>query len=305
MSAGHALSPTGAGLDHGSYPEPPPGWSATTPFGAPWPYDPAVLDQADLGPSAPLLVSRLEPLAELPAGLAGPHADRNGRARLVVRARSGDRATQAWPSGAAIRRLMWGGIAVAVILAVGSVLFGLAGNGGPARSASSAHSVASTSGLSLPRHIGSYVRAQQGSDETLEPAGGFASAAHTAVYQRNGKPGLAAGAIGIHVGYVRASSASSMVRRFYRDFEIRIGRLAEGQAYVGKPRAYPAGSLGGQVRCWRVTAPSAASPSGSEGAACLWADNDTFGFLLAPGLPASSLATTLLIFRSAIEMHPH
>lgn len=46
-------------------------------------------------------------------------------------------------------------------------------------------------------------------------------------------------------------------------------------------------------------------PGWSTGAACVWADHDTFGFFLAPALRTSSLANTLLTFRSAIEMPSH
>ncbi len=314
MSAEQAPTP------NGTYPEPPPGWSATTPYGAPWPYDPAVLDRPELGSltktplltrlaarplAEPLLVSRLEPLAELEAQpLRRQQADREARAHL------GNRAPRASGlGGLGIRRLIWaGGVAMAVILAIGSVLLSTGGRGHHGRlagSASRAHSVASTSGMSLPRRIGSYVRAQQSTRDTLTSAESFAPAAHTAVYQRNGKPGLTAGSIGIDVGYVRGSSAGSTLRRIYQNFKLQIGRLADGQANVGKPRAFPAGPLHGRVSCWRVTAPSGTGSGRSAGAACLWADNDTFGFLLAPGLRTSNLATTLLMFRSAIEMSLH
>ncbi len=43
----------------------------------------------------------------------------------------------------------------------------------------------------------------------------------------------------------------------------------------------------------------------SGGASRVWPGNDTFGFLLAPGMRTSSLANILLTFRSVIEIPAH
>jgi hypothetical protein len=81
------------------------------------------------------------------------------------------------------------------------------------------------------------------------------------------------------------------------------GELAVAQTTVGPPQPAQVGPLGGRVSCWQMTGPGAAGFGPSAAASCVWADTDTFGFLLAPGLSTSKLAITLLMFRSAIEIH--
>jgi hypothetical protein len=65
-------------------------------------------------------------------------------------------------------------------------------------------------------------------------------------------------------------------------------------------RAVSAGPLGGQASCWPVLA-SASSRAAGGGAMCAWADNDTFGVLLARGTSTARLAATMLRFRAATE----
>ena len=320
-------------LSSSSYSDPLPGWSATTPHGAPWPYDPALLDQplapaadspqmvplaSPLAPlasrarpelrqrrqEAPVTKLRLEPLLELPRpGQSSPgHADGRDPA-----AYPGGEA--GWLGRPARRWLVLGGAAVAVMLAVAAVVLGFSGRGGSVKPERPGRLSASGHVLSFPRVIGSYTRAEQGHDRTLTSADSFVSAVRTAVYQRNARldqaGGLLASSIGVDTGYVHLMPPGSVAREIYEDFKRQISRLSDGQAELGKPRDFTPGSLGGKVRCWSVSAPSGRGSGRSAGAACVWADNDTFGFVFAPGLQTSSLATTLLTFRTVIEMPSH
>lgn len=358
-----------------AYLESPPGWSATTPYGAPWPFDLAVLDEPlplpgaesrppDSMPESPraeatrperaarqsvaappdplvalpqpdqvrivprlkplmasprleplMVAAPLEPLVEPPSPGRQPGTRRRTqpgtrRGRLagtpyVVTGRSAADRLRRIPH----RRLVGGGLAVAVILAVGAVVFVVGRPGGSVESRGAGSLAASAHALSFPGHVASYLRTRQATGHTLTGSDSLVSAALTAIYQRSGQParpgGLLTRSVGVEVGHVRDISPASAIRRIYADFKRRLGRLADGQAHLGRGRYFSAGPLGGQVRCWSVSVPSATGPGRSTGAACMWADHDTFGFFFAPALPTSSLATTLLTFRSAIEMPSH
>jgi hypothetical protein len=78
-----------------------------------------------------------------------------------------------------------------------------------------------------------------------------------------------------------------------------IGQDATSNPF-GTMQAVSAGPLGGQASCWSVRA-SASSAAAGQGAMCAWADNDTFGLLLAQGARTASLAAVMLRFRSATE----
>jgi hypothetical protein len=216
------------------------------------------------------------------------------------------------------RRLAWAGIPAATAIAVAAALMltGTPRPGSPGGRVTAAHV------LSLPRTVGGYSRGTYRSGETLTSGDSFVSAPQTAVYQPDGAAGqtggLLAGSIGIDVGHVSAVSPDIVLSRVYADFKGQLSKIAaiqmvQGQApadefalartTVGPPQPAQAGPLGGQVSCWQVTGPRAGSFGPVAAASCLWADTDTFGFLFAPGLSTSRLAATLLMFRSAIEIH--
>ena len=238
--------------------------------------------------------------------VARPHQDRPG-------------ADLPWPAGAVgRRRLAWAGICAAAVTAAAAVLaLAVTARPGVPRSRAIAAHV-----LSLPSAVGGYRRGPHGLHETLTSADPFVLAPQTAVYQLSGQAGQAggplAGSIGIDVGHLRGVSPDAALSRIYKDFNAQIGKIAAAQTVqglapagelaiaqtsTGPPQPAQAGPLGGRVSCWQVTGPGAAGFGPSAAASCVWADTDTFGFLLAPGLSTSKLAATLLMFRSAIEIH--
>jgi len=214
------------------------------------------------------------------------------------------------------RRFGWAGLVVAGAVVV-AALFAVTGYGELAD-----HPDAYT--LSLAPAVGGYARVPQGPPDTLTSADSFVSGAQTAVYQLTGQPGvLAAGSIRVDVGRISGISPGRALSRIYANFESQVGKIAAGQAprgqssagrqgaagrgaaaqvTVGAPLPVPTGPLGGLARCWPVRAPAETGSGQAVGASCLWADSRTFGFLFAPGLSTSRLATTLLMFRSAIEI---
>ena len=86
------------------------------------------------------------------------------------------------------------------------------------------------------------------------------------------------------------------------DIYARFKAIVQDASYnpSGTMQAVSAGPLGGQASCWSVRA-SAGSAAAGRGAMCAWADNDTFGLLLAQGASTKSLAPIMLRFRSATE----
>ena len=216
------------------------------------------------------------------------------------------------------RKLAWAGIPVAAAIALAAALVLT----GTARPGSAGSRVTAAHVLSLPRTVGGYSRGAYRPGETLTSGDPFVSAPQTAVYQLGSAAGqaggLLAGSIGIDVGHVSAVSPDVVLSRVYADFKAQLGKIAAiqivqgqvpadefalAQTTVGPPQPAQAGPLGGRVSCWQVTGPRAASFGPASAASCLWADTDTFGFLFAPGLSTSRLAATLLMFRSAIEIH--
>ena len=227
--------------------------------------------------------------------------------------------------GTGRRGIVLAALAAAVAVAIGAAVLSWQGFGGSAGRGGDA----GARSLSLPPKVGGYSRGPQSSHVTLTSAEPFVSAAQTAVYQVSGPDqpgGLMVGSIGIDVGQISGISPGAALSRIYGDFDAQVGRLAAaqpgpgqaaagqaaagqaaaGQAAVGlpvgPPQQVPAGSLGGMASCWQVTVPSVTGSGQSAGASCVWADSDTFGFLFAPGLSTSRLASTLLMFRSAIEI---
>jgi hypothetical protein len=212
------------------------------------------------------------------------------------------------------RGIVFAALAAAVAVAIGTAVLSWHGFGGSAGRGGQA----GARSLSLPPKIGGYSSGPQSAHVTLTSAEPFVSAAKTAVYQLSGpgQPGgLLVGSIGIDVGHLSGISPGAALSRIYGDFDAQVGRLAAaqsgpgqaaaGQPAVGPPQPVPAGSLGGMASCWQVTVPSVTGSGRSAGASCGWADSDTFGFLFAPGLSTSRLASTLLMFRSAIEIQSH
>ncbi|MGE5286645.1 MAG: hypothetical protein ACM3ML_05465 [Micromonosporaceae bacterium] len=236
----------------------------------------------------------LMPLPGLVAPPHGPRPPQQPAARPRTRAR---------------RVMLWSGLAGAVAgtaAAATIVLYGPAAVRGQASPASRSR----THGTALPATVAGYTRTQEGSKETVTLGQPYVSAVHTGVYQRataaqHGVAGLTSGMIRIDVGRIAGISPANAIAGIYDSFKNQVDQASEGQAVVGAMRTFPAGSRGGEVKCWNVTAPSATGSPDSTGASCLWTDNNTFGYLFAPGMRTSSLAKTLLAFRSVIETPAH
>jgi hypothetical protein len=114
----------------------------------------------------------------------------------------------------------------------------------------------------------------------LASSGGEATRVVDAVYEDTaGASGTSVPQIVVFVGGHLAGSASSFIDSLT-------------QALPGAVTVSP-GSLGGLAAC----APSTAG----RPAECAWADNDTFGVLVSPGLTATDLSARLRLMRPYIE----
>jgi hypothetical protein len=242
------------------------------------------------------LVHPAGPLAPLPGLLAPPRAPRPPW-RLV------------YPRAITRQAIAFGGIGAAVIAAAAAVmiaLFGLGASGGRPNPGLQARA----HDLALPHTVAGYIRSQEGSREMLTSSARIFTAVMTGVYQRRaaaqpGVAGVTSGMIAIDVGRISRVSPAGAIAGIYSGVKNQVDRASGGRAVMGSMESFPAGPLGGEVRCWNVTAPSTTGSGGSAGASCLWADNGTFGYLFAPGMRTSSLASALLTFRSVIEKPAH
>jgi hypothetical protein len=219
----------------------------------------------------------------------------------------------AGPGTRARRVMLWSGIAGAVAGTAAAAAIVLH-TPGAARGQASPASASQTHGA-LPLTAAGYTRTQEGSKGTVASGLPYVSAVRAGVYQRaiGARPGagaqlaggLTSGMIRVETGRIAGASPASAIGGIYGNFKNQVDQASEGQAVVGAMRPFPAGSRGGDVRCWTVTVPSATGSPDSAGTSCLWADGNTFGYLFAPGMRISSLAGTLLVFRSVIETPAH
>ena len=213
------------------------------------------------------------------------------------------------PRARARRAMLWSGLAGAVAGTAAAAAIVTHGPGA-ARGHASPAGRSRTQGAALPPAVAGYTLTQEGSKATATSGQLYVSAVRTGVYQRAAAAqpsagGLTSGMIRIEVGRIAGISPASAIAGIYGSVKNQVDQASEGQAVVGAMRAFPAGSRGGDVECWNVTAPSATGSPDAAGASCLWAGNNTFGYLFAPGMGASSLASTLLTFRSVIETPAH
>jgi hypothetical protein len=184
------------------------------------------------------------------------------------------------------------GLAAVAVLMAG--LAGCSGNarGGPHRT-------------SLPRAISGYHRGvrQAGSQGTVFYGDKHFTDVKAAVYDRKGaapgSPSPGPGTIAADTGRLIKITPGQALADIYRRFR-SLGKVG-GQSPFGTRRAVPAGPLGGEAVCWRVAEGTGSGSTAGDGAMCEWADSDTFGLLLTPGMTPGRLASTMLTFRSAIE----
>jgi hypothetical protein len=242
------------------------------------------------------LVHAAGPLAPLPGLLAPPHAPRPPW-RL------------AYPRAITRHAIVLGGVGAAVIAAAAAVMIAIFGSGASGGQANPGLQ-ARAHDLTLPHTVAGYVRSQEGSKEMLTSSAHIVSGVVAGVYQRSaaaqpGVAGVTSGMIAIDVGRISRVSPAGAIAGIYGGVKAQVDRASGGRAVVGSMESFPAGPLGGEVRCWNVTAPSTTNSGGSAGASCLWAGNGTFGYLFAPGMRTASLASALLTFRSVIEKPAH
>jgi hypothetical protein len=114
-----------------------------------------------------------------------------------------------------------------------------------------------------------------------------------------GAQGVASpGTILLDAGHLSRTEPGLALTDIYARFKAIVSDA--GYNPFGTMQAVSAGPLGGQASCWPVRA-SASSTAAGSGAMCAWADNDTFGLLLAQRATTASLAAIMLRFRSATE----
>ena len=177
------------------------------------------------------------------------------------------------------------------MIAVVAVLASCSGNSG-----SGPHRV------SLPHSVAGYSAGsvQTGSAGTVFYADPHVSDLQGGEYHLStGAQGVAfPGTILLDVGHLSRTPPGLALADIYARFK----GIVQDAGYnpFGTMQAVSAGPLGGQASCWSVRA-SASSTAAGRGAMCAWADNDTFGLLLAQGASTESLAAIMLRFRSAIE----
>jgi len=156
--------------------------------------------------------------------------------------------------------------------------------------------------VSLPRSVAGYSAGnlQTGSAGTVFYADPHVSDLQGGEYHLStGAQGVASpGTILLDAGHLSRIAPGPALADVYARFKA-IVRDA-GYNPFGTMQAVSAGPLGGQASCWPVRA-SAGSAAAGGGAMCAWADNDTFGLLLAQGASTKSLTAIMLRFRSATE----
>jgi hypothetical protein len=235
------------------------------------PADPSLADRspADSGsaamvsPAMAATVVQARPASLAPAGATGAPA-RSGRRRAVKKRRS------------AVKRSLAIGAGIAVV-AAGAVSYDLLRPTGPVHT------------VTAPSRLLNYVQAPALANgmhadalraEIVKQGHGEASNVVGGVYEARTGPAAKGGPVIIlFVGGHLSGSASSFISSFTR--------LLPG-AFVTS-----AGSMAGQAAC-------VPSYSGHL-AECVWADNDTFGFIASPALSAAALSTQLRQIRPLVE----
>ncbi len=206
-----------------------------------------------------------------------------------------------------------------VVLGGGAVVFGLSSSsshdaGKPASAASAAPTPSDTQpadvghdaphSLTVPKSVGDYQRLTGNVADRLASsmrrsmaaagsgkAAAVYSKARIAIYSKNGDPARPLVFVGLtgddspEISSGLKSGSPSQV----------LDALFLGMN-VGNTKDYAAGPLGGLLRC------GTGSLSGSDAAACAWADSSTVGMLLSPRSDnARALSGTMLDLRNAAE----